>query len=474
MKRYLIFLLFFLISSSAFARVAPPHNISFEDSAIQSYTSEYFLTEKYDRQIPVISEYNPEENLDLFNKNRFGFLRYTKDGTELRCNLFTGLTSYQQKTNEHNFAYYGAETTLNMDNKLLLWSNWWNTHFDEDPKLINDPIKDGWTHYEKMILNFAGKLRYVGKYGHIDVGRGKEQIGSNIGSSIILNDACNDYGYFHYKLKIGKKFNSSITHLSLVSDSLNVDGIYDEKFLAIHKMQWIPNSRFRMFFGQMVVYGNRGIEVNYLFPLPFYMLIEHNLRDRDNVLMFGGLNFEFGKTTLYGNLLIDELKVKEVFGNWWGNKYAVQTGVAHQWYPKLRSVLEFSAVRPWLYTHKYLVNKLSNDGVSLGHEEGSNLIQAAFELNWRVLENFNFDFFTSLTKQGSHANQFYYNYNDIQSQTNDTADWLQGEITDKLKLIPVFTYKYNKMHKIKLGAEFIRINEEFENPSVFINYQFTY
>ena len=424
-------------------------------------TSEYFLTDEYDYTI-------------FQKQGKLKFHKIINKHSNLRMRFFTGFAGYNQKTNNHYFAYYGSKATINIDDKLLMWVYWWNTHFDKDPKLVDDPIIDGWTHYEKMVLNYAGAMRYLFKYGYLDVGRGKQQIGENISSSIILNDACNDYGYLHYKVYLTKTLHTSITHLSLIPDSLNTSGLYDEKHLAIHQLHWYPNG-FRIFFGQMVVYGNRGIEVNYLVPLPFYMLIEHNLRDRDNVLMFGGFRKAISETSLiYVNFLLDELKVKEVFGNWWGNKYAVQMGITHQWNAVLGSTFEFTAVRPWLYTHKFLVNKLSNDGVSLGYEEGSNLIQAAFELNCALSRKLELDFFTSYTRQGSYANQYYFNYSDIQDSSNDTADWLQGKISNKLKLMPVFTYKYSQMHKIKLGAEFIRINEEFTDPSFFINYQFTY
>ena len=468
-------IIYLILALLSFSLHSQDIDISLNLQQVQTRTFASFLTEKYDEVVPVINL--QEENHDFrFFKPGKGWLSYKNEFAEIRNNLVIGFTGYSKKNNDHKFVYYGNSTTINIDNKLCLQSNWWNAHFDGDPKYINDPIIDSWSHKENMVNNLSAKIHYLGKYGSTSIGRGKMQIGNNIGGSIILNDACNDYGYFSGKLDLGN-FEISLFHSTLIPDSMNTEGIFDDKHIVLHQFDWKSKFDVHLFFGESVVYGNRNIDPSYLLPHAFYRIIEHNLRDRDNVLVYGGLNFtpNNGKRwILYGNLILDELNVREIFGNWWGNKYALQTGVSTTWNSRLRTVAEFTAVRPWMYTHKFLVNKYSHDKISLGFPEGSNLIQFAFEFNFNIMRNLSVDVFSSYTKQGSLYNSFTQNYLEVGNSNNATADWLEGDVTTTVKLLPVVTYKFLRLHEIKLGSELINLNEEFTDPSFFINYQFTY
>jgi len=100
---------------------------------------------------------------------------------------------------------------------------------------------------------------------------------------------------------------------------------------------------------------------------------------------------------VYGTFLIDELWTKKLFTDWWGNKHGFQAGT-HITDPfgisNLALRLEYSAIMPWVYTHKYNVNRYINDGLSLGHWVGPNseIIYAHIEkdLHQRLIIGFRY------------------------------------------------------------------------------------
>ena len=78
---------------------------------------------------------------------------------------------------------------------------------------------------------------------------------------------------------------------------------------------------------------------------------------------------------LYGTFLIDEFKKSELFTDWYGNKHGFQAGLHLTdpfGLPNLNLRAEYLAIMPWVYTHKYNINRYINDGASLGHWAGPN------------------------------------------------------------------------------------------------------
>ena len=132
--------------------------------------------------------------------------------------------------------------------------------------------------------------------------------------------------------------------------------------------------------------------------------------------------------------------------------------------------LEFTAIRPWLYTHKILHNKFSHDDIGLGFPDGSNLIQFAGEFNFDIQKKLNFNINSSFTRQGSLGNNFSINYLDAP----ETAKWLEGEITNKLSICPVITWQPLAHHRLKIGLFTTRIDEEELENEIFISYQAIY
>ncbi len=403
-------------------------------------------------------------------------------------NLLTGADYFSDLTREdqYSYVYYGTKLFANIDNTLFIDGYWWTGHFKGDDNFIStSPIYDSWSQNsddgtQTSIDNVSGKIVYKKKFGSLTVGRGTHIIGNNIGGSVILNDACNDYGYFSGKLDF-KKFSISLMHGTLIPDSTNVDDLgepiykdYNDKYLAIKKLDWKPSSKFHLFAGEEVVYGGRSIDPSYLLPQTFLRATEHNLRDRDNVLIFCGINLKpSNKSTFYLNFIFDELSRSKIFTDWWGNKYAIQLGKSYLFNPKqnTRFTLEFTAIRPWVYTHKILHNKYSHDGIGLGFSDGSNLIQIAGEFNYGLLKYLTANIHSSFTKQGSLGNNFSINY---ETRPDDSASWLEGENTEKIEIRTVLKWQPLTHHRLLFGHSATKIDDNDLEHNLSISYQASY
>ena len=403
-------------------------------------------------------------------------------------NIFTGADYFSNITQKKNysFVYYGTKLFANIENTLFIDGYWWTGHFTGDEDLFQtSPINDSWSqnsddNTQTSIDNASGKIVYRKRYGSLTVGRGTHVIGNNIGGSVILNDACNDYGYFNGKLDF-KKFSIFLMHGTLIPDSTNINNLgepeykdYNDKYIAVKKLDWKPNTKIHLFAGEEVIYGGRSIDPSYLLPQTFLRATEHNLRDRDNVLIFGGVNLKpSAESTFYLNFIFDELSRSKIFTDWWGNKYAVQLGKSYLFNKKndTRFTLEFTAIRPWMYTHKILHNKYSHDGIGLGFPNGSNLIQIAGEFNYGLLKSLIANIHSSFTKRGSLGNDFSINY---ETRPDDTASWLEGEKIETIEIRTVLKWQPLTHHRVMFGHSASKIDENNFEHQFSLSYQASY
>jgi hypothetical protein len=229
----------------------------------------------------------------------------------------------------------------------------------------------------------------------------------NIQSSLVYHNPCFDLGFYRQPLSWGASgtnnlvispsaplfsyigFNTrykdvrlTFIHGSLMHDSTQYRNIPAEernrsKYIVAHRID-IPFFKKRLFIGlsEMVIYGDRHIELSYLAPAGVFWAIGHALEDRDNILMAADFKANLRRNfSVYGSLLIDEMRFGELGKRWWANKHAVQAGILLT--PVLFAVpvdiqMEFTAVRPWTYSHKTLTTDYTQNGICLGFPYGAN------------------------------------------------------------------------------------------------------
>jgi hypothetical protein len=403
------------------------------------------------------------------------FYSFKKKRQWVTLSLFTGL----DYTEDYYITYHGMKIAGKLAKSLSFYTDWWKGHisgYDDIKNAQNSDLMDSWYQTsddkKKIYLdNLKARMLWQSDYGDYALGRETKSIGNNIGGSIILNDDCNEYGFLSANWKLGN-IGISLLHATLIPDSASTElPKFNDKFLATHILKWNINANWQLFLGEHIIYGNRNLDLNYLLPLAFYRVIEHNLADRDNALIFGGFNFHFSDHTFYTNFILDEFKKSEILGNWWGNKYAVQTGASFSFANFFKRFgIEITAVRPWLYTHYILENKFSHDGISLGFPDGSNLVQTTTEIELDLRKNLSLVTQFSYTVQGSVGNSFSINY---ETREKDTANWLEGTKTDTKQLNATLDWQPLAHHCFKISNSFMKINSQSIETELRLGY-YTY
>ena len=255
--------------------------------------------------------------------------------------------------------------------------------FGDDGYRDQDPVlKSSWRNERDERIYFdqsGGDLAFRTKYVDFHFAYQPVIWGPGGSGQLILSDNVTQYPYL--SLSTNWSWGSfTYLHGKLLSltngDSLDGQPFYPEKWIVANRLEFSPVKNMSIGLNGMILYGNRYLEWAYLLPFSYLRATEHNLRDRDNALLAIDAEIRVMRgLKLYGTILIDELKKSELFTNWYGNKHGFQAGFHLTdpfGLPNLTLRAEYVAIMPWVYTHKYNINRYINDGSSLGHWAGPN------------------------------------------------------------------------------------------------------
>ncbi len=139
-------------------------------------------------------------------------------------------------------------------------------------------------------------------------------------------------------------------------------------FVSAHQLELHLGKSWVLGFHELVLYSNRSLEPLYSIPLVPLKFAEHQLGDRDNMLI--GLSLEytwFKRGRFFSELLLDDLLGPgDLLRDWWGNKFALTFGAEIFTTANGISRIEFSRVEPWLFGHHRHDNQAQNFGALLG------------------------------------------------------------------------------------------------------------
>ncbi len=225
---------------------------------------------------------------------------------------------------------------------------------------------------------------------------------------------------------------------ALANDTLNV-----RRNLSAHRVEFDLTPNFEFSFNEFVVYAHRDFELGYLNPVNFLFAEEQVQGDLDNKLM--ALDFKWKIIpgfTSYGTWFFDELDFWKLFSGWWGNKFVFQLGATYYPERNLPSLtLEFTAARPWTYSHLHSVNSYTSGGRILGLKTGPNtataLIGSSWQVNSRIFLNGYLRHIIQADGLGSDAFASYANRGEFETQDHD---FLIGNLNRKMEYQIVFNY----------------------------------
>ncbi len=426
---------------------------------------------------------------DYRDTNAIFRYRYKNQGLDFfnRSNFIQGYEGTFFPGEQFNYYYIGF-------NQQAWLNNRWNFHSQftsgslrgSEQRIEASPMLDSFhkyygRHYE--FNNCTAGINYQDNIIKAALGRGRLNIGNSITGSILLNDRVNDYAYLSAEFRIGN-FVMSLMNAELVADStlavydnnqLN-DKNFPNKYFVAHQFSWVPVDNFHFFAGETLVYGNTSFNFNYLLPQAYYRVLADSDHDRDNATMYTGFDWTLHKQWLfYFNFMMDELRPEKLLHNWWGNKYAYQGGISYKIPYEIvegkapRFTVEMTAVRPWTYTHYLMYDKYTQDNRCLGFPMGANLLHYAAKLSVPLPWDCSYTGYVSYMRQGSFGSNFLTNSDDyVTDSYNDTANWLQGVITNTTRVENSFRIGILKHHKLFLSqAAEKHTNSKWDNQIVF-------
>lgn len=323
----------------------------------------------------------------------------------------------------------------------------------EDYKNEDNPYFDfmNWTIWYQSNAAFNVKT----KYGNIQLAKIPMIWGFSPEHSPILSGSTQTFPFINYSFK-NKYVGFQFLHGSLLSyKSTTIHELeeYPQKYLAAHRIEFYLGKDFTFSFNELVIYGDRPFEVEYLIPVNFYWPAEHNQGDKDNLLMALDCSWRIlPGFRWYNTLFWDELAWEKMFSKWWGNKFVFQSGI--HWVARSNPYLidlrvEGTISRPWTYTHEEFVNSYASAEIGLGLPQGPNsqslLIQLGVWPNYR----WNMVFETVLLKKGVElGSSVLDNYKDRDRDLDENTPFLLGEIEKSAVFSIKTNYTINRVFEL--------------------------
>ena len=242
------------------------------------------------------------------------------------------------------------------------------------------------------------------KYIDFIFGRFSNYWGDGETGTLPLSNKAPSYNQFMIKADYFDKIKLTYFHASLFSDELDSTRLYfikwnagadsfprrfyKNKYLAAHRLEIIAFDNFSIAFNELAYYGERDFDWSYLNPIMFYWAAKNYTKDTDNLQI--GMDCKWrplNKVKLYGGFLIDELKIKNIFDkNHHHNHIAGQIGLylVEPFTKNLDFRIEYTALMPWIYTHKVPVNRATNIDYVMGYWTGQNADNLYFCADYRI------------------------------------------------------------------------------------------
>jgi hypothetical protein len=471
------------------------------------------------RQLPAVQDSIwweiPVRNWDTFKRfnkslwspytddNAIFRYRYKNHGLDFfnRSNYIMGYdgTFFPGKQFNHFYVGFNQQAWLNKE-----WSFHsqftYNSLRGDSLKMTASPLIDShWKYYghHYEFGNVTAGINYEDNIIKASLGRGRLNIGNSITGSVLLSDRVNDYAFLTAEFQVGN-FIVSLMNAQLMADStlavydysaLNKRN-YPNKYFVAHQFTWLPVPQFALFAGETLIYGNTSFNFNYLLPQAYHRVMADSDHDRDNATMYTGFNWTLKEKWLfYFQFMMDEFRPEKILNDWWGNKYAYQSGISYKLPIELvkenplRITAEFTAIRPWTYTHYLLYNKYTHDKNNLGFPYGANLLHYATKLEIPLPWDCSFSGYLSYMRQGvdpiegqdsvgSNPQTNYYTW--IETTYHDRAQWLQGKIINTYRIENSLRIGVIKHHRLFLSHMAEKQSETDWSNQIVFGWQLVY
>lgn len=229
-------------------------------------------------------------------------------------------------------------------------------------------------------------LQYYGRNLSITAGRGRNYWGPSRHGSLFLNSQMPPFDYVRWDAVLENQKRQAIYYTFLhgwLESQLPTDTLYvtpggrprtlnQQKYLSAQRLEIRPRDNLLFGLSQAVVYGNRDVHISYLTPLNFLYSVQHSNDDKDNFLLSFDANWRpVNGVRVYGEALFDDIVVSALTTSSGSNKSAFTAG-AHLagtsgWLKHLDGGVEYTKIRPFVYSHVFDVNTYTHWTSPLGY-----------------------------------------------------------------------------------------------------------
>lgn len=230
-----------------------------------------------------------------------------------------------------------------------------------------------------------GHVRIANDWGSVVIGRERLIQGNGLHrNTLLFSDYAPKVDFVGINLNY-KRFFFNFHHGWILSEETLVtgpDGItrrhIPDKYVTFHRFgSYFFDARLQVAVSEVIIYGDRGLEIAYLNPFLFFKSVEHSLRDRDKAMIAFDFQFRpFGGVEFYGDLLIDDLSIGKLGTNWYGNQYGFRLGgmltPTFVGLPDALVSVDYVRIQPYVYTHRLPINRYTHGGYPLGNPTGPN------------------------------------------------------------------------------------------------------
>ncbi len=224
-------------------------------------------------------------------------------------------------------------------------------------------------------ITTAGYLTADFNFVKLKFGRDRMRIGYGPVTAVMDdNSPIFDYLYLSAKYKSvvvsyfhGKLLGNTSTVIDPVQGEQN---IITEKYIGYHRLGVNLSNDFNIGAGEIIIYGDRPLDLTYLNPFNLYKTAQNSSKDRDNsMIIFDFNNKSIMGLKLYGLFLIDDMELGKLGTNFWGNQFIYNFGfISNNFYALAPFDFQFEYIRqdPYVFTHRLPRNSYANNGYSLG------------------------------------------------------------------------------------------------------------
>jgi hypothetical protein len=133
--------------------------------------------------------------------------------------------------------------------------------------------------------------------------------------------------------------------------------------------------------------GGSNFDPAYLNPAVVFRPVERDVGSGGNAMLGMGGSWRpsfVGNTELYGQFVLDELRVPQIGNQWWANKWGWMLGlhVVEPGVPHLSARVEAARLRPFLYSQRTAASAFTHLNDLVGHPAGPNSVDLSVFLDY--------------------------------------------------------------------------------------------